>query len=990
MADDVRAWWADDPISTTGQERLGRGAFVDRLVTMLGEIGAHPSSTVLALVGPWGSGKTSTMNLVLEKLDQERWGIARLNPWALGSAEAIVNELLGAIRTALPERAKSAREKLKTYAVYATPAIGLIPGAGGAATKAFEMASRNWLDEGTLQTHFDDLAKELVGLERPVLVFVDDVDRLQPDELLALLRAIRVVGRLPNVHYAIAYDQLTLVDLVKSTSIASGREDRALAFLEKIVTLRADQPAIRPGQSAALFNDGLARLLADLGANIGEEERRRLSDEWEMLLSADLVEPRSINRYLAQLRVHLPVVGAYEIDLVDFLVVTHLRAAYPLVYRRVLADRSWLAAPMAFEDDERLRAWQDGTRLADLVTSRDLSEEQCGRLLAAARRLFPSLETAVKATARHLGIGNPDYVDRYFVFARHDLDLSDADLARALHAWADRGGRTFPGPALHRLLTPEPTDPEACANSAAALRRLGSLTDQLSPTDAATILVGVTQYLPLPHGVGVVGGPDAAMIQCLIRLLCTVERLDVPDLMHTLKGRGLQALVDFLRALSAARGAITADWLSELADSSANLGWTMFADHVREGDAAPNLPTSTLFSLVENLIGATAVNQLVRAEVDGGLSIIAIASRLIEVSAVGSPGRPVVVDFDAREMIRRAGLVTVRAALDGSQLLAEPDEDDVSWAGRRQHAAAALLAAVDSDTDERRLPVLPPGAAQPFVNRSSVLRSPAGEVPDLRILVTVLMPANASPESTEPAPGPVGEKREHAILATLESSPMTRWMGSTSKSWPLVAKDWEIADPGDGRRFTHSTAGLTSPAPGEISWWLRTPILAGAVVRTGGLPQPFLVADFEIGIWLAELGDQRLPAERRPDSRPLPAALSLDEMDGLLTAMIATGIESTAALCDRLVTSLEADLPMNLRVEIESPAGIDAVLKLEDLQRVGTAGPRNLSFVHDVEFGPERDGAVQRADGYALALLGEALLQSGYRNHEGVLLALRG
>ncbi|GAA3346684.1 hypothetical protein GCM10020358_58610 [Amorphoplanes nipponensis] len=257
----ARGWWADDPISSPGEETLGRREFVDRLVAMFAEIGTQSSSTVLAVVGPWGSGKTSTVNLVLEKLDEKRWGIARLNPWALGSAEAIVAELLGAIRSALPEKARSAREKLKTYALYATPALGLIPGAGAATTKAFELAARRWTDEGTLQTHFEELETELAAIDRPVLVFVDDVDRLQPDELLALLRAIRVVGRLPNVHYVVAYDQLTLV---------------------------------------------------------------------------------------------------------DFLVVTHLRATCPPVYRAVLADRSWLTAPVAFEDDERLRAWRDGRRLADL------------------------------------------------------------------------------------------------------------------------------------------------------------------------------------------------------------------------------------------------------------------------------------------------------------------------------------------------------------------------------------------------------------------------------------------------------------------------------------------------------------------------------------------------------------------------------------------------------------------------------------------------
>ena len=355
----------------------------------------------------------------------------------------------------------------------------------------------------------------------------------------------------------------------------------------------------------------------------------------------------------------------------------------------------------------------------------------------------------------------------------------------------------------------------------------------------------------------------------------------------------------------------------------------------------------------------------------------------------GGTGRPLIIHFDAGAMIQRVGLDSVRAALDGSQLSGEPDDRDVSWESRRRHAATELRAAIASETVQRRLPTLPDGVAQPFVNRATVLLAP--ETPDLRIAVTVLTPADASPESTEPGPGPVGEQREQAILATLEESPMTRWMGSTAKSWPLVAKQWEIADAGDGRRYTHFVTALASSAEDATSWRVRTPILAGASVRTGSdPPRPFLVADFEIGLSLTELGPQRLPAERRHDSRPLPAALSLDEMDGLLTAMIATGIESTAALLAGLLTSIDADSSMILRVQIESSSGIDAVVNLGNLQRAGVGGARNLWLVHHFQVALGRDGVAERAGEWALALLGEVLLRSGYRNYEQVLLALHG
>jgi hypothetical protein len=91
---------------------------------------------------------------------------------------------------------------------------------------------------------------------------------------------MRVLGRLPNVHYLVAYDQMTLLGLLKATPVANNSSDRALAFLEKIVTIQVAQPAIRPEQSARLFNEGLTMLLTDLAVRLGDDERRRLEDEW--------------------------------------------------------------------------------------------------------------------------------------------------------------------------------------------------------------------------------------------------------------------------------------------------------------------------------------------------------------------------------------------------------------------------------------------------------------------------------------------------------------------------------------------------------------------------------------------------------------------------------------------------------------------------------------------------------------------------------------
>jgi len=54
------------------------------------------------------------------------------------------------------------------------------------------------------------------------------------------------LGRLPHVgHYVLADDRQTVLEVLSTTPIADKHGARAVAFLEKIVTLRLEQPPVR-------------------------------------------------------------------------------------------------------------------------------------------------------------------------------------------------------------------------------------------------------------------------------------------------------------------------------------------------------------------------------------------------------------------------------------------------------------------------------------------------------------------------------------------------------------------------------------------------------------------------------------------------------------------------------------------------------------------------------------------------------------------------
>jgi hypothetical protein len=115
---------------------LGVARSWPRAVELLDQIGSKPSSTVVGLVGPWGSGKTSTIQMIASSLNRDLWGVTWINPWALSGPDAVVTELLGAIRSAVPEKTTAGervRRQLSRYGALATPALSMVPVVGGAA-----------------------------------------------------------------------------------------------------------------------------------------------------------------------------------------------------------------------------------------------------------------------------------------------------------------------------------------------------------------------------------------------------------------------------------------------------------------------------------------------------------------------------------------------------------------------------------------------------------------------------------------------------------------------------------------------------------------------------------------------------------------------------------------------------------------------------------------------------------------------------------------
>ncbi|SOE19064.1 KAP family P-loop domain-containing protein [Streptomyces sp. OK228] len=436
----------DEPfLDDEGSDLLGREQYARHAVELLGRVRAQTETGVLALIGSWGSGKSTVLGKVIRLLqrqdDREGWLIAELNPWLYSDLETLTAALFSEVRAALPKgrRWSEVRKTLGGFGQAISP-LGKLTALAGLDSEGLIKAFSDRISGDTSASAAKRKAEEaLRQAGQPVLVVMDDLDRLTPDELLLVFKLVRLVGHLPNVYYLISFDEQTLLDVLQRSDLVGNSEARAREFLEKIIQVRLDLPAFRERDAAAMSIRALNALLDSHGLSMTPGEERRFSDAYFRHLQDRLQTPRAVKRYFGQADATLSSLAG-NVDLVDFLIVTFLRTNEPGVYRLLGRHRAELTGT-SIDPAQRYSTQQPGERAErwrHRLREADVAEEHINGVLNLLALLFPTVQedlgngSDTKAAAQRRGIGSADYFDRYMVFGVPDDDLPEAAFDQAL------------------------------------------------------------------------------------------------------------------------------------------------------------------------------------------------------------------------------------------------------------------------------------------------------------------------------------------------------------------------------------------------------------------------------------------------------------------------------------------------------------------------------------------------------------------------------
>ena len=272
----------DLPIAFGKDDLLGRASFARSLADALIAYG-HKESLVAAVYGPWGSGKSSVVNLVLERVSaqsklvpsDQRPLIVRFNPWNYSDQNQLIGQFFRSLSVALRRRdagedAKKAGEQLDVYAEFFAP-LALIPdptGLGNVLAVAVNVVLKKvgvalvaWgkLKAKDLDQVRKDLDVLLAKQKRKILIVIDDIDRLNIVEIRQVFQLVKALGDFPNTIYFFAFDQAIVARALSQEQGGTGE-----AYLEKIVQVPFQLPAISLVEVHKVLFSRLDELIKDL------------------------------------------------------------------------------------------------------------------------------------------------------------------------------------------------------------------------------------------------------------------------------------------------------------------------------------------------------------------------------------------------------------------------------------------------------------------------------------------------------------------------------------------------------------------------------------------------------------------------------------------------------------------------------------------------------------------------------------------------------
>lgn len=299
----------------------------------------NPNGFVIAINGEWGSGKTTILNFIQyflnKKSEEVRPVIIEFNPWWFSGRDDLTRQLFVQFGIEVSKNLKNAQEVTELIGEYLLAFSSMaLPGAIHKPIETGYKKSGNVIKRlfglekiDPSKRSVSEIKKEIIekiSSKGKILVIIDDIERLNSDEIRQIFQVIKTVAEFPNVVFLLSFDKKIVANILQDIQNLPGEE-----YLEKIIQTQFDIPHPEKELLTEVLSKKLKKMFPDK-----DFDRQDWLDLFSNGISQLIDTPRDIHRFINTISVTYPAV-ANEVNLTDFITLETLRIFQPETYDKI-------------------------------------------------------------------------------------------------------------------------------------------------------------------------------------------------------------------------------------------------------------------------------------------------------------------------------------------------------------------------------------------------------------------------------------------------------------------------------------------------------------------------------------------------------------------------------------------------------------------------------------------------------------------------------
>ena len=339
-------FYSEKPIISKNEDLLGRKKVASDLAKEI-EYYKNKDSLTIGIVGKWGSGKTSFINMVLESFKgNNNYIVIKFNPWNISSRKQLISDFFLQLSNSIKKEDMNVEimstigKSLGILSKFFKP-LGLISplsllGTIGDITEKASGFINEYLEaeKEDLETLKSNINQELEDLDKKLLIVIDDIDRLCDEEIREIFQLVKSIADFKNTIYILSYDREIVTKALDKT-----QQDKGEEYLEKIVQVPLVLPYISKSDLDKIFINRL-----NITINIPDEEydNSYFSEIYYNGLAENFESLRDIERYMNVFSLGINL-AREELNINDYIAITLIKVFETDLYEYIKNNKEYFS-----------------------------------------------------------------------------------------------------------------------------------------------------------------------------------------------------------------------------------------------------------------------------------------------------------------------------------------------------------------------------------------------------------------------------------------------------------------------------------------------------------------------------------------------------------------------------------------------------------------------------------------------------------------------